>query len=296
MTADDRTTSTAVTAPATGMSRRRLLATSSLTVSLGALLAACGGGTAAAPGRVGNAPTPTPLPDEPVDDAVLLRTATSLEHTALDMYAWASELGVLDGTAEAMVARMVEDHTATAAAMSEATAQAGGEPFDCANQWFAVRIMPPLYERIVGTGDDAASTDPIPASDDPARDVLGLAYAFETTLAAMYQEMVVKLQDPALRVTSITTGSQTARHAAVLAVLRDGAPVAYVNPVLAGASDDTTLAEGLTPIFAVPNHFGSLAPVQVTIGPATDAGTRFTASLQTPAANAYVYPSLACEA
>ena len=79
-------------------------------------------------------------------------------------------------------------------------------------------------------------------------------------------------------------------------MLRDGAPEAYVNPTLVGGTVDPTANEGLTPIFAVPGHFGSLAPVQFTLGPASDAGTRFTASLQTPAANSYVYPSLACEA
>ena len=71
-----------------GIGRRQLLQTGGITVSLAALLAACGESSSAevAPGRVGYAPVPTDLPTEVVDDGVRLRTAQSIEHLIIDLY------------------------------------------------------------------------------------------------------------------------------------------------------------------------------------------------------------------
>ena len=44
----------------------------------------------------------------------------------------------------------------------------------------------------------------------------------------------------------------------------------------------------------MPGRFGSLAPAEVTIGPVNDAGTRFTASVPTPADNSYAYTGQTC--
>src|SRR5215207_1207544 len=74
-------------------SRRRLFEIGGASVGLAALLAACGKDTEAEPGRVGNAPVPTDLPDLDVDDAVYLRTMQSLEQSIVDVY------GVLSGLA-----------------------------------------------------------------------------------------------------------------------------------------------------------------------------------------------------
>lgn len=292
MSADDLTAPT----EADRLSRRRLLVTTGLGASLGAVLAACGSSDDGAPGRVGYAPVPTEPPEEPVDDAVLLRTATSLEYTALDVYDRITELGALDDTGADLVSRFVEDHTSEAATMAELTGRAGGEPFECANPWFAERVIPEMFERITGREDVPEGEEPIPPSDDPARDAMGIAYAIESTLAAMYQGLVVELSDPELRTEAITAATRAARHAAAAALARDGAPQAYVSPLIIGGELDPSANEGLLPVFAVPGHFGSLAPVQVAIGPASDAGTRFTTSLQTPAANSYAYASLSCDA
>ena len=56
-------------------------------------------------------PTSTPLPAGEVDDVVLLRTAQSLEHTALDAYAAARSLDVLSAEQDTLVQRFVDDHT-----------------------------------------------------------------------------------------------------------------------------------------------------------------------------------------
>ena len=79
--------------------RREAFKIGGLTVSLAALVAACGddrtGDTA--PGRVGNAPKVEALPDYAVNDVVLLRTASSVENTIVLIYESAQELGVFEG-------------------------------------------------------------------------------------------------------------------------------------------------------------------------------------------------------
>ena len=137
------------------MNRRRLLQTGGLTVSLGAVLAACGGDddTESAPGRVGYAPPATPLPTVEKTDAVWLRTASSIEYTVLDVYARTTEMGALDATAQALIDRFVEDHTEHAELLAGLTVEAGGEPYECANAWYIDRTVDPIFTQI--TGSDA---------------------------------------------------------------------------------------------------------------------------------------------
>lgn len=274
------------------MSRRGLLQTGALTVSLGALIAACGSESEeGAPGRVGYAPEPTDLPTATVDNVVLLRTATSLEYSALDVYQRSLDMDALDAEATALIERFVEDHTRHAAAMAELTTQAGGEPYECANAWMAERVIDPMFEHI--EGDEEAD---IPPSDDPARDLLQLSYAFESMLGASYQQFVEQLTDPALRQEVIIYGAEEVRHAAAVAIFRDGAPEAYINPTVFGGEIDLNDTDGVIPLYAVTGAFGSLAPIELTLGPKNDTGTRFATSLQTPAANSFVYEGETCDA
>ncbi len=69
----------------TAHSRRDAFKIGGVTIGLATLVAACGAGREGDddPGRVGSAPVPTALPEYPVDDAVLLRTPSSREYTAL---------------------------------------------------------------------------------------------------------------------------------------------------------------------------------------------------------------------
>ncbi|MDQ3468364.1 MAG: ferritin-like domain-containing protein [Actinomycetota bacterium] len=276
---------------ADALTRRRLLQTGGTALTFGALVAACGGSSdSAAPGRVGNAPVITPLPQVTVDDAVLLRTATSLEYTAIDVYAAAAELGVLDGRALELVERFVADHQRHADITAELTSQAGSEPYECANTWLLERGVAPLLERI--TGNEAKD---IPPSDDVARDLLGISFAFESVAGATYQQMVELLTDPDLRRQIIVIGAEEARHAAAVAIARTGAPEGYISPALAGAEIDPEANDGIPALYAIPGNFGSVAPVELTIGVKNDAGSRFTTSLQTPADNAFVYEGMTCE-
>ena len=273
------------------LSRRGLLVTSGLTVSLATFVAACGGAESGAPGRVGNAPVPTDLPTAAVTDAVLLRTATSLEYTALDVYRRITELGPLDERGQALVARFIEDHTRHAAGMADLTTQAGGEAYECANPWFASRVVDPLIQRL--TGDEAVEIEP---SDDIRRDALSITYGLESTLGAMYQQLVELLADRALRGEAIAVGAEEHRHAAAVAIARDGAPAAYISPVVFGDEIDPAQGDGVMPLFAVNGAFGSLAPVEFTLGPLNEAGSRFVASMQTPADNSFVYEGQSCDA
>ena len=275
----------------TVLSRRDLLQTGGMAISFGALVAACGGGEAGAPGRVGNAPIVTPLPQVIVDDATLMRTATSLEYTAIDVYEKAAGLGVLDGRALELVDRFVADHRRHADITAELTTQAGGEPYECPNQWLVERGVTPLLERILG--NEAAG---IPETDDVVRDLLEVSYAFESIAGATYQQMVELLTDPALRRQIIVIGAQEVRHAAAVAIARTGAPEGYISPVLQGDEIDPEATDGVPPLYAIPGRFGSVAPVEVVIGAKNDAGTRFSTSVQTPADNAYVYEGLTCQA
>lgn len=271
------------------LSRRGLLRSGTLTVALGALAAACSR-EAAAPGRVGNAPVPTPLPEEPVDDAVYLRTATSMHMTVNDLYTRLLERDALDEAGVALIERFISDHEEAISTLSDMTAEAGGEPYECTNTWYEERVLTPLFERL--DGNEAADIAP---SDDIGRDILELAYAFESVLGATHQRLVEQLSSPEMRREVIGFGALAARHSAAVAILRTGAPEGYISPVLYGEELEVEDGE-IPPLHAVTARFGSLAPVPVFIGGLTPAGGRFEGSVETPAENSFVYASLTCDA
>lgn len=276
--------------PADPMSRRGVLRLGGITVSLAAVVAACGRPEEGAPGRVGNAPEPTDLPSVTVDDGVLLRTATSLEYSAVSVYERIKEYGTLDGTAAALVDRMIEDHTRHAASLADLTTDAGAEAYECANSWYASRVIEPMFERIDGNAEDDPAIEP---SDDVARDLVGIAHGFESMLGSMYQQFVEHFTTPELRQEAMTAAAEEVRHAAALAIARGGEE-GYVSPTLWGEQVDVAASDGVIPLFAIPGRFGSLAPVELTLGPLNDAGTRFTTSVATPADNSYVYTDQTC--
>ena len=271
--------------------RRQLLIGGGATISLGALLAACGGDEGGAPGRVGYAPPVTALPNEDVTDAVLLRTAQSMEHTILDVYARIAESGALEGRAADLLDRLVQDHDTTAADVGRLVGRAGGEPYPCANAWYLDRIIPGIYEAI--EGDEAAGIAP---SDDPARDWLTVMDAMESMISSTYQGFVERLSDQQLRAEVIALAALSARHAAAIAITATGAPEAYASPVVRGEEEVTPDESGLTPLYAIPNQFGMLSPYTLVVGAPSEAGTRFTLPVETPADNSYAYTSQSCSA
>lgn len=264
--------------------RRHLLRTSGLAVSLGALAAACGEdrGGPQEPGRVGNAPPREPLPDGQLDDIVLLRTAQSIEFTAIELYDVAAGLDVLDAGTLAVVGRFVDDHTGHADRLGELITAAGGEEYRCANTWYMERTIAPILDAIEDT-------------DDAVRDVLNIAHAFESLAGATYQDLVRNLTDPELRYESALIAADEVRHAATLAMAATGTPEGYVDPKLLG--DEVAPDEGGVPrLFAIPSQFGQLGTTELVVGPRDEGGGRFSIILQTPAENSFVYDFMACEA
>jgi hypothetical protein len=268
--------------------RRQLLITGGATLSLGAARAAGGQQGAEEPGRVGYAPVPTALPTETIDDAVYLRTAQSIEMTILDVYATLTDSGAVTGAAATLLARLVDDHTATADEVGKLVTQAGGEPYSCVNGWYMERVIPQIFRNI--DGDEAAGIEP---SDDPARDALAVMDAMESMAASMYQGLVEKLSEPELRAESMILGARSARHSAAVAIASTGAPDAYVSPAVRGEEVLPDEA-GLISLYAIPGQFGTLNPYSLVVGAASSAGTRFTFPLETPADNSYVYTGQTC--
>jgi spore coat polysaccharide biosynthesis protein SpsF (cytidylyltransferase family) len=264
------------------MNRRTLLRNGGLGLSLAAIIAACGDdrGGLDEPGRVGFAPPVEPLENGPVNDVVLLRTAQSLEYSALDTYATAAGLGVLSGSATSLVNRFVEDHTRHAEAVSGLIVAAGGQPFACANPWIMERIVAPVVEALDG-------------SDDLVRDVLNTAHALETLAGSTYQLFVGMLSEPELRRAAMSIGADEARHAAALAIAITGSPEGYLCPEVEGEElfpDDS----GFPIPYAVPSRFGRVGPTELIVGPRREDGSRFSVTIQTPAENSYVYEFMSC--
>lgn len=259
------------------LSRRRFLVAGGASLSLGALLAACGGGESSGIARIGLAPDPADLPDAPVTDITLLRTATSLEYNAIFVYEAAASAGYLTGDAATLAARFLADHEAHAQATAELTVGAGGKAFKEPNP----RLQSIYVEPALGL---------IAEADDPGADVLALAYALETLAGATYQMYTPMLVDKELRRAAMGIGEQEARHAATLG--------SVLNPSRLVSSQGLSIAAEFredgdpAAFYASPSAFGTQSPVPVTLGPVGDGGGRTTVNLETPYLNSMAYEYL----
>ncbi|NBN90811.1 MAG: ferritin-like domain-containing protein [Actinobacteria bacterium] len=132
--------------------RRKFLQSGGLALASAAILAACGKSDKVATSypRIGESPTTTGLPTAHVTDAVLLRTASSLEWCAIDAYTAVAALGLLPSAATSVVKRFQADHKAHAAALTPLIKKAGGEPFECANERINELYIGPAVELITG--------------------------------------------------------------------------------------------------------------------------------------------------
>lgn len=274
------------TAAQNALSRRRFLVAGGATITFGALVAACGGSESTGIARIGNAPDPNELPDGKVTDVTLLRTATSLEYNAIFVYEAAADAGFLSGDAATLAQRFLRDHRAHAQATAALTEELGGKAFEKPNPRLQAIYVEPALALI--TGDEASGAAP---TDDPAADVLALAYALETLAGATYQSYVPLFNDKALRAAAMGIGEEEARHAAVLGALAN--PTRLVSSFgLSIPADFREDTEVPAVAYAVPSAFGTLAPVPVTLGPANESGVRTTVNLETPSLNSMVYEYL----
>jgi hypothetical protein len=274
-----------------GLNRRQLFGLGASSLGIAALLAACGGDEPPEPGRVGFAPDATDLPEGEVDDAVLLRTLTSLDYSIVEVYtALAAIDGLDDGTVE-LLERLIEDHTASAEHLASLTSDAGGESYECANTWLMGRTLQPLIDHIVGSTNGEVE---IPPSDDADRDSLSSAVALETMAAATAQQYLERLVDPALRTEVIRVAAEASRRAATAALRSNPPPAGYVSPTLTEGAEIQPDEEGFMPWFAIASRFGQLTPVELVVGAADEVGQRFSVTLETPAENAFVYADQTC--
>lgn len=264
-----------------GLSRRELIQTGGMVLAMGAIAAACAsndaGGT---PGRVGFAPPLPTLPEveDPPSDATLLRTAQSMEYAALELYKALIATGVLTDDESTVIDRIVEDHTRHADEVGQLITGAGAEEYPCPNQFMIDRSVNPVLAAMEG-------------SDDVHRDVLNIAWAFETNFGASYQSFVSMFQGLDLRSAAALHAGEEHRHAEVLARIIN--PEEAFSPTFFGQPEEKD-ADGFIVPYAIPSVFGRLSAVDLVVGATTPEGSRFSIQLQTPAANTFVYDYMSC--
>jgi hypothetical protein len=278
-TPNNRIASSSKSALDARVGRRDALRIGGITLSLSAIVAACGDKRTgdSTPGRVGNAPIITAIPDLAVNDVVLLRTASSVELTAVEVYNTAKSLGAFEGSTAELVDRLIADHTATAATMGELTENAGGTAWTDTNPWIMERSITPIFETIA-------------VSDDPARDVINLAITLENLAAATHQGLVGVLSTSELRLAAAAASDASSRQSAALTHNAFGIAHRF-SPVLVGESAERN-AEGIPPQYAINSQFGSLGQLELVVGAADENGARTTFLLATPAANSFIYEEL----
>lgn len=259
--------------------RRDALKIGGLSLSLAAVAAACGAGREGdtAPGRVGNAPTITEPPTYPVDDAVLLRTASSVEHTAVNAYRQMLALGGFDENVESLIRQFVDSHLGVADELAELTVDVGGEAWNCVNPWYMQRTIDPLMAAVV-------------SSDNQTIDMFNISVALENLAASTHQAFSIRLGDAASRVATLSAAKLESRQSAALVVDVRGAE-GYVSPAI-NNEEVPRDAVGLPEQFALTHRFGSIGQTDIIAGPPDENGVRETFTIQIPAENSYIYNEL----
>ena len=259
--------------------RRDALKLGGLTISVAALAAACGTDRTGddAPGRVGYAPPITDPPDYSVDDAVLLRTASSLELTAIAVYEAILDTGALDDDLTTLVERLIENHQDIADEMGQLTESVGGVAWECTNDWYMDRTVTPILEAVAG-------------SDNPLRDIVNTAVVLENIAAATHQTLAIELQDADAAAATMAAAELESRHSAAIAAAARG-PEGYVSPTVTGGETPTD-PDGVPYKFAITDRFGSTGQIELVVGAPNENGVRQTFILQTPALNSYIYNEL----
>jgi rubrerythrin len=299
--------------------RRDLLRIGGFTVTAAAVIAACGEHDRGQVGRVGAVPSTVKLPDAVVTNVTLLRTASSLEHTAINVYSQViGNSDLLDPKLDDVAKRFMDDHVGHAALFEELTTRAGGTPWTCGNPKIDDTIINPIIARITKGVAATATSKAIDPSDDPRRDVLNFAHGLESLAGATYQSFVALFSDPSLRADSMTVGAREARHAALLALtINTARPEGLVNfadavnaqpaaPPTTLPAPTTTLQNIANPsgngppvlappqtdiptVTAIPSQFGGLAAIQIVVGAGDENGTRLKLNLETPSLNSFIF-------
>jgi len=317
--------------------RREAFKIGGVTVGLATLVAACGAGREGddAPGRVGSAPAPTALEEYPVDDAVLLRTASSLEYTAIEVYETALGLdGAIPVDVVPIVERLIENHQEVADRMVELTEAAGGEGWTCTNPWLMERLVAPTLEliqsnvvgvvqedtsmvqvlgEVVAIADEVttvqgtltlvSSTDGLEAGDEIEFERLDGAVSEDVMAFANALENLATASHQELSVATGVVDARVAHLEAATLEARHSSVLAiatfgaegYISPAMVG-EDVPPTERGQIRHFAIESTFGQTSQIEIKAGPGDLNAVRESVILQTPAANSLVYNELACDA
>jgi hypothetical protein len=300
--------------------RRDMLRIGGIAVATTAVISACGEHDRGEVGRVGAVPTTVKLPDAKVTNTALLRTASSLEHSVVNVYSQViGNSDLLDPKYDEMAKRFMANHVSNAQALEKLTTNAGGTAWTCSNPKFDDVVVNPVLTRITKGAEATASAPAIEASDDPRRDVLNFAHGLESLCGSTYQSLVALFSDPSLRAAGMTAGASAARQAALLALnINSDRPAGLVNFTDAvnaePASPPTTVAPTTTlqnianapgaavpsasapapqteipTVTAIPSQFGLLGAIQIVVGRGDENGTRLKLNLETPSLNSFVF-------
>jgi Ferritin-like domain len=302
--------------------RRDILRIGGFGVATAAVISACGEHERGEVGRVGAVPTTVKLPDVTTTNVALLRTASSLEHSIINVYSQViGNSDLLDPQYDDMAQRFMDDHADHAAVFEQLTTAAGGTAWTCGNPKIDDVIIQPILDRIIKGVPATATATAISASDDPRRDILNFTHGLEALAGASYQAFVALFSDPTLRSEAMKVGARASRHAALLAMTinpdRPGGLVNFSDAVNAEpASPPTTtiapsttlqnIADGpgaalpspttesvpqteIPTVTAVPAQFGGLGPIQLVVGAGDENGTRLKLNLETPSLNSFVF-------
>lgn len=182
------------------LDRRALLKAGGLSLAGAAALAACGVG-AGGGGEEGVVATTTTTEPSPSDIAIL-QTATTLEALAIEIYAQATDRGVLTTPAVVEAAELLAGHHEEHRTLfAGETSKLDARPDTGVNAALRSRFA----DRIAGM-----------ASED---DALRLALDLERALAATYQDNTGDLMAADLRIRLMSVGGVEARHAALVAAI-----------------------------------------------------------------------------
>jgi hypothetical protein len=271
----------------TGVDRRRFLQLGGLGAVSAAVLAACGGRENGGLARVGNAPVVTPLPDPVVNDGVLLRTAASIERSAVSFYdTIIADPELLDPSNRTWANVFRDNHEAHASTFDGLVGDVGAEVWECSNPRIDEFVIDRVMELIQGA-PKTEDTPEVPPTDDPKRDVLNFLHAFESMMGAWGQALVPLLSQGTLRQQAVMIGAREARQAALIALTVTGRPDGYVAPADAPANPPEFPVE-----YAIPAPYGQLSGQQFVLGAPNESGVRTTITLETPSLNTYVYDYL----
>lgn len=264
-----------------GLSRRRMLHIGGFGVATTAVLAACGAKKPAA--KVALSGTPASIgsaPEQVIDDIVLLRTASSLERSAVAVYATVLSKGLLPDKSMQAAAKLFQDHhTQHAKAFEAATKEAGGEAYTKANPVVDAGVIQPALAAILKETGAAQ-----------VQAVLAFAHTLEGVAAATYQAITPTLTTGDLRATVMGIGGVENRHAAILAKLIDGSAPVKVNASSTASTTTTVKSSSGQAAETVYQVTGPFASQGAAIGPnsytyytrAADATTTTTTAASCP--------------